>query len=157
MVDKELNWEQVQQLTDIVYKQIKSKHKKYDWVVSINSGGLVPGVMLSKMLKAKHAVISVNSYKEKKKNPEVKRDLYLSHIGMIKMDDNILIVDNIIRTGDSVQAAIQSLKKVDPDAKKIDTASLHLNAKSKFKPTYFAEEIDREDWIDYPWETLVTH
>lgn len=157
MVDKELSWDQIQTLTESIYKQVKSSHKKYEWIVSINSGGLVPGVMLSKMLRAKHAVISVNSYHERKKTQEVKRDLYLSHIGQIKMDDNILIVDNIIRTGDSVLAAIQSLKKVDPDAKKIDTASLHLNAKSKFKPNYFAEEIDRDDWIDYPWEISTTH
>lgn len=157
MVDKELNWAQIQSLTESLYKQVKSSHKKYEWIVSINSGGLIPGVMLSKMLKAKHAVISVNSYKEKKKNPEIKRDLYLSHIGSIKMDDNILIVDNIIRTGDSVLAAIQSLKKVDPDAKKIDTASLHLFSKSKFKPNYFSEEIDKDDWIDYPWEISTTH
>lgn len=155
MVDKELNWEQIQELTENIYSQIKKEHKKYDWVVSINSGGLIPGVILSKMLKAKHAVISINSYKEKKKNPEVKRDLYLSHIGQIKMNDLILVVDNIIRTGDSVKAAIESLKKVDPDAKKIETASLHFNAKSKFKPTFFAAEVDRDDWIDYPWETLV--
>lgn len=157
MVDKELSWDQIQLLTENVYKQIKHAHKKYDWVVSINSGGLIPGVMLSKMLKAKHAVISVNSYAEKKKNPETKRDLYLSHIGQIKMIDHILIVDNIIRTGDSVLAAIESLKKVDPDAKKIDTASLYLNIKSSFKPTFFASEIDHDDWVDFPWETLTTH
>lgn len=157
MVDKELNWNQIQRLTENIYKQIRENSKKYDWVVSINSGGLIPGVILSKMLKAKHAVISINNYKEKKKNSEIKKDLYLSHIGAIKMNDHILVVDNIIRTGESVKAAIESLKKVDPDAKKIETASLHLNAKSKFKPTFFAEEIDSDDWIEYPWEILATH
>jgi len=153
MTDKDLSWNKVQHLTEKIHEQIKLQHKKYDWVVSINSGGLIPGVILSKAMKSKHAVISINNYKEKNKNTKTERDLYLSHIGFIKMNHNILIVDNIIRTGDSMKAAIESLKKVDPDAKKIDTATLHLNVNSKFKPIYFAEEISGDDWVEYPWET----
>jgi len=153
MTDRDLGWSKIQHLTEKVFEQIKNGKKKYDWVVSINSGGLVPGVMLSKKLKAKHAVISINHYKDKKKNESPERDLYLSHIGFIKPHHHILVVDNVIRTGGSVLAAIESLKKVDPDARLIETASLHLNVKSKYKPTFFAEEISSDDWIEYPWET----
>jgi hypoxanthine phosphoribosyltransferase len=156
-MDKEIGWSKVQGLTKNLHDQVKSAHKKYDWVVSINSGGLVPGVMLAKSLKAKHAVISINNYKEGKKNPQPERDLYLSHIGFIRQHHHILVVDNVIRTGDSILAAMESLKKVDPDAKHMDTATLHLNVGSKLRPTYFAEEIEIEEWIDYPWETLEKH
>lgn len=149
MLEKHLTWQDIDRLTNNVYKQI---NKKYDWVISINAGGLIPGVMLSKKLKAKHGVISVNNYSGKKKNEKISKDLYISQIGFIKPHHKILLVDNIIRTGESIQAALQSLKKVDPDAKMVDSATLNLNKKSEFKPTYFAEETDREIWKIYPWE-----
>lgn len=157
MTDKELGWNKVQRLTEKVYEQIKESKKKYHWVVSINRGGLIPGVILSHLLDADHAVISVNNYKKKTKNKETKRDLYLSQIGLIKPHQHILLVDNVIRTGDSIKAALTSLRKVDPDAKMVDTAAIHINAKSDFKPTYFAEELDSEDWAEYPWEISTTH
>ena len=157
MVDRELSWSKVQHLTKSLHEQIKAAKKRYEWIVSINSGGLVPGVMLSKALKAKHAVISVNNYQNGQKNEQVKKDLYLSHIGFIRQHHEILVVDNVIRTGESVMAAVESLKKYDPDAKIVDTASLHLNIKAKIKPTFFAEEIEIDDWLEYPWEILGKH
>ena len=157
MTDRELSWSKIQQLTKNVYEQIKARHKKYDWVVSINSGGLIPGVMLAKSLKATHAVISINNYKDGKKNESVQRDLFLSHIGFIKPHQHILVVDNVVRTGDSVKAAVESLKKYDPDAKHVDTASLHVNIDAVTKPTFYAEEIKIDDWLEYPWEILNKH
>ena len=152
MLEKNLTWADIDNLSEDIYN--KAKVKKYDWIISINRGGVIPGVILSEMLDAKHGVISVINYdkKTKSKLAKLSSDLYISQIGYIKPHHNVLIVDNVIRSGESMAAAIKAAKKVDSDIQKVDTACFHLAAGSDFSPTYAAANITEKQWIKYPWE-----
>jgi hypoxanthine phosphoribosyltransferase len=152
MRERYLSWADIDNLSNELRKQIGSK--KYDWVISVNRGGCIPGVILSEMLSAKHGVVSVLSYdkKTRSKLSKTESDLYISQIGYIKPYHNVLFVDNVIRSGESIVAAIKSAKKTDDDIKKVDTACLHLDAKSSHQPTYYAGMLEEKEWIVYPWE-----
>ncbi len=155
MIYKKLNWNNFSRLIDNIEKQIKHDKKEYNWVISVNRGGLIAGVELSHRLNAKHGVFSVQSYSGTEKKKLIK-DLYISMIGEFKSTDKILVVDDIADSGESLQVVVNQIKKIDPDTRNnIDTATLHYNNKSVIKPNYYASEVNGKIWIVYPWEKKV--
>ena len=151
MQNEKLTWQQIEEMITELETQIKQGTKTYNWIIGINRGGLVPSVLLSHRLGVPHGVHTVQSYSGQEKR-ELKSDLYISMIGLISQSHNILIVDDISDSGESLHAAMKALRKIDPDARNVDVATLHYKPKSKFKPTYFAKQIPNETWIMYPWE-----
>ena len=153
MIQKEkTSWEQIEQLVIDLEIQIKKSKKKYDYIIGINRGGLVPSVLLSHKLNVPHGVYTVQSYVGTKKR-EVKTDLYISMIGFINPNHEILIVDDIADSGESLEVAVRKIKKQESDAKNIDTATIYYKPKSIVKPTFFAKEIPDETWVIFPWES----
>ena len=148
-----LSWDKVEFLVNKVIKDIESSGKKYDWIIGINRGGLVPSVLISHRLGIPHGVLTVTHYEGKKMLEQIQKDLYVSGIKFIKPHHNILMVDDIADSGVCLREAKSTLNKCDPDAKNIDTVTLHYKAKSVIKPTYFAEEVPNDSWTNFPWET----
>ena len=151
MQHQNLTWQDIDELISDLESQIKTSKKKYDWIIGINRGGLIPSVLLSHRLGITHGVHTVQSYAGTEKR-ELKSDLYISMIGLIKPHHNILVVDDISDSGDSLAAAVKSIRKKDSDAINIDMATLHYKPKSITKPNYFAQQIGDDVWIEYPWE-----
>jgi len=151
MQHQNLSWQNIEELIVELEIQIKHGKKKYDWIIGVNRGGLIPSVLLSHRLGIPHGVHTVQSYNGKEKR-ELKTDLYISMIGFIKPHHNILLVDDISDSGDSLSAALKTIRKKDSDALNIDIATLHYKPKSSVKPMYFAQQIEDEVWVCYPWE-----
>ncbi|HDQ05707.1 MAG TPA: phosphoribosyltransferase, partial [Candidatus Bathyarchaeota archaeon] len=61
---------------------------------------------------------------------------------------NVLIVDDITDTGESMQVTVEYVKSLSPS--EVRTASLRHIKTSKFKPDYFGEEMDWK-WVIFPW------
>ena len=66
-------------------------------------------------------------------------------------DQNVLIVDDITDTGESLELARQHV--IAARASRLETATFLHISHSKFVPTYYAEEIPRDSWvwIVFPW------
>jgi hypoxanthine phosphoribosyltransferase len=62
---------------------------------------------------------------------------------------NVLIVDDITDTGDSIKVAMEQIAKLKP--REIKTAVLQHKKTSSFQPDYYGEIIDEWRWIIYPW------
>lgn len=151
MNHEKITWSQVEDLIVELEIQIKQNRKKYDWIIGINRGGLIPSVLMSHRLGANHAVYTVQSYTGTEKR-ELKADLYLSMIGFIHSHHNILVVDDIADSGESLNVGVKKIRQKDSDAKNIDTATLHYKPKSIFKPTFYGKQVENDTWIQYPWE-----
>ena len=147
-----LSWDKVEALVNKLVKDVEASGKKYDWIVGINRGGLVPSVLVSHRLGIPHGVLTVTHYEGKKMLEQIQKDLYVSGIKFIKPHHNILMIDDIADSGICLKEARATLTKCDPDAKNIDTATLHYKPKSVIKPTYYAAEAGNEEWLNYPWE-----
>src|SRR3989337_221171 len=61
---------------------------------------------------------------------------------------NVLIVDDITDTGESMKIATEFTKKLNP--KQIRTATIFHIRTSKFVPDYYGREIDWV-WVMWPW------
>lgn len=151
MIHKRISWNIVGKLVANLEKQIKESKKKYDFIIGLNRGGLIPSVMLSHKLGIIHGVHTVQSYNGTEKR-EIKSDLYISMIGFIKPHHNVLLVDDIAESGESLKVSMEKIRKKDSDIKNIDIATLYYKPKSIIVPTYYAKKISNEIWIDFAWE-----
>ena len=61
---------------------------------------------------------------------------------------NILLVDDLVDTGESIKCALDYLNLKDPETVKV--ATLLMKPWSKIKPDYYVEETT--DWIVFPHE-----
>jgi hypothetical protein len=57
-----------------------------------------------------------------------------------KIYDNTIVIDDICDSG----LTLNNKHKY--------TATLHYRKTSVYKPTYYASELDNDNWIVYPWE-----
>ena len=149
MKTKNVPWREVERLVRVIAKRIQ---KKYDVIIGINRGGLIPSVMLSQTTKIRHGVTTVESYQGRQKSKKHKVSLHISMIGEIGPKSQILLVDDIADSGESLIEVIKVLKKLGCKESHVDTATLHYKAQSKFKPTFYGKEVANYDWLNYPWE-----
>ncbi len=148
---KELSWKKFSVLADTLAENIIDSGKKYDLIISINRGGLIGGVVLSHKLKLNHGVFTAKSYDGIEKK-QLKKDMYVSMLGNIKSHSNILIFDDIADCGETLQESVKQIKKIDSDAKNVDTATIFYKQKSVITPTYYSKKITNDVWINFPWE-----
>jgi hypoxanthine phosphoribosyltransferase len=62
---------------------------------------------------------------------------------------NVLIVDDVVDTGDTFTVTMDYVKGKNPS--EIKSAVLHYKIRSTFVPDYWAEMQDEWKWIMYPW------
>lgn len=131
-------------LSAIVYA-IEKANIKYDVVVGVVRGGLVPAVHLSHILDATFIPLSWSSSvleKKEKNNTALLRSIVNSQ--------KILIVDDICDSG-------VSLDEITKIYRNVHTAVLihnEINIRG-FTPTYYGWKINRNetpDWFDFWWE-----
>lgn len=128
---------------NVLYDKIVKSGVKYDLIVGIKRGGLVPAVHLSNLLGVPMQSLSWST--------KGIRDSSNPHL-ITSKDKNVLLVDDIIDEG-------HTIKEIHDTYWKMDTAVLIYNCINRYSlvPTYAAWTINREElpqWIDYWWEKL---
>lgn len=117
-------------------------------IVSIGKGGSIPGVILAEMFECNNLNLGLKSYKGKERGDIHEYQSIKCFDGL--RDANILIVDDIADSGETLKYAVSKFRG--NGCEKIQTASVFYKPCSKFKPDYFAEEVDETTWIVQPWE-----
>ena len=135
-----VTWDQVHQCTEFLAKLIE--HQKYDAIIGVQRGGLIPAVLLSHKLNMPMHTIQFSL-----------RDL--KQVGNIDLPKKgrYLVVDDINDTGETFS---QLQDKFNQDGLTVKYAVLHNNVPSKFTVDHYALEIDKSKdpaWIVYPWES----
>ncbi len=100
---KELNFE------DIVKKIKNTKFSKFDLVVAIGSGGLIPAAIIAKHLNLDLKVLWLK-FKDDKNKEIYKKPKLLKKIGFSYKKKKILLVDDFSRTGKTFKEAKKNLK-----------------------------------------------
>ena len=132
-----------------------------DMIVSINRGGLVPGVYLSHALDKPHYPIHYQTrddtpgYHDKSSHDSFLRPPIYN---ILDKDKNILLVDDINDTGDTFSYIMNSWSKrmnltLDDLKQQIKTSSLIERAGSKWVVDYSPLILDTNDWVVFPWES----
>jgi len=145
-----INWEEIENDCVILYKKI-NKNFKFDCIVAICRGGWVPARIISDLSNVNLiGSLRIESYDVyNKKEAKITQDVSID----VK-DKNVLLVDDIADTGDTLMLAKEYLIKKFP--KNLMTATLHYKQKSKIRPDFFVKEVENDVWIIYPWEKRET-
>jgi hypoxanthine phosphoribosyltransferase len=143
-----LSWAEVEQAVSIIINRIGNK--KYDYVVGIANGGLIPATLIAKKLKLKTMSVGLESYDGKDfKNvtlwSEINKRWYIS-----QQQGLCLLVDDISDSGKSFNYVKNAYLKKEEII--CDTASLVVKPKTTFMPDYFAMNVHTDTWVKFPWE-----
>lgn len=108
-----LDWSDIELLCKLVSSKIDLE--KYNGLYGVPRGGLIPAVLISHLTGLKF---------------------------VDKIEENILVVDDILDTGETLENV------------KNDIISLHKKPHSKTEPIAFGDLIDNDVWVVYPWELV---
>lgn len=145
-----LSWSDFYQDCLLLGEKILKAGIKFDRLIAISRGGLVPARILSDFLQLPISNIVVSSYTNLKqlKEPEI---LEVAKINL--KNQTILIVDEVSDTGKTFHRALKYFKN--QPIKKIYTASPYVKPKSNFIPDFYVKVID--SWIVFPYDLRETY
>ncbi len=142
-----LSWEDVQSLCERVSDIIKDSGYKPDLLIAISRGGFDPARIMSDQLDirklASLQIIYYTGLNTRREEPEVLFPLNAQVEGL-----KVLVIDDVSDSGNSLIVVKKYIEE--KGAAQVKLATLHHKPWSKFRPDYYAEEVDQ--WIIYPWE-----
>ncbi len=142
-----MDWNLFYILAKRVAKKINCSGYKPDLIVGLARGGWVLARVLCDLIGVKDLVSLKVEHWGVTATPDGKAKLRYP----LKADlngKNVLVVDDITDTGESMQVAVEYIKSLNPS--EIRTAALRHITTSKFTPDYFGEEMNWR-WVIFPW------
>lgn len=142
-----MDWNLFYKLARQVATKINSSGYRPDIIVGLARGGWVLARVLCDLIGIKDLVSLKVEHWGVTATPDGKAQLkYPLNVDLT--GKNVLVVDDITDTGESMRVTLEYLKSLKPS--EIKTAALrHINT-SKFLPDYFGEEITWR-WVIFPW------
>lgn len=98
-------------------------HDQFDIIVAIANGGIIPAAILNQRLGVEFQILKIN-LRDTNQKPKYENPQLLSPVGFEYRDKTILMVEDRIKTGATINFAIGLLK----GAKKIKTFAVNGNA-----------------------------
>jgi uncharacterized protein len=132
------SWEEVGLLTKIVADKIQSSDKRYDSILGITNGGIIPARLMALELDVNHIQFI----------PVRNKKLHKEGMPPLSKSKKYLIVDEIYDTG-------ETLSKVDNLLKTFDCDFAFLMSRYRYtgKPfAYVGKLLNHNKWIVFPWE-----
>jgi hypothetical protein len=160
---KTIDQKEVTGMIDYLAHAIHHQEWKPDVIVTMSKGGLIPSRLLAKKLNIKMILsYGISYYDEndkKTKEPVIYQGLNGSREFL--RGKNILLVDDIVDTGDSLKHCIEhlcDLKVAKPDSlhrgssRVYRTCSLYYKTQSCIHPDFTFDELNDDVWLIFPWE-----
>jgi hypoxanthine phosphoribosyltransferase len=148
-----VSWDEIVEWSRGLSETIKKSGWLPDVVVAVSRGGFVPARLICDFLDISD-LLSIQSqhWVEAAKAAEKAILKYPYHLDL--SDKNVLIVDDIVDTGDTLALAKEFIEK-EWKPKSVRTATLQwISSVAKFKPDYYYIEVKEWTWFQYPWTRL---
>lgn len=153
---QEIDWNDIRRLTLNILTKIKQQNLQIDTLVPVFRGGSVLALFLaSNMKNVKTSCIHIKRSLTNTINAAFGDAKFL---GVTNIEDitgkNILITEDTVDFGYSLDCAITELKKYKP--KNIYVATLYSFNNDKYRDIIYGEYLDDSRWIVFPWEEELT-
>jgi len=146
----EVDWNTYVSHIDTMIAQIKGSNIKYDVVIGIGRGGLVPALYISKMLNIPMLVIFAQRYKDKEPSGETRMS-HLTGLHTLQYTDMILLVDDIADGGvtlSDVKGVLNGL-----NFKSLHTGVVYKRSTSRIEPDYIGVLLAEDcGWLKFPYD-----
>lgn len=158
-------WQDIENQTQEILRQITRDNWRPDYVVGLTRGGLVPANLISQYLECRMETlkVSLRDGSQQESNLWMAEDAF----GQMQQAKNILIVDDINDTGATLNWIQQDWQSgcypnnprwAEVWGTNVRVACLYDNesSKSQLDVTYSAVTINKADedvWIVFPWES----
>ena len=141
-------WSDIDSLTNTVAESISQKNIKFDTIVALGRGGLIPGAILSYKLDIKNLQnLGINTRQED--GQYVETLIYQRPT----LTGNVLVVDDINDSGKTFEAVNSLIKTEYPDIGDLMYCSLVNRYNTKFnKNNISGKIINTSDWLVFPWD-----
>ena len=136
------NWEEVEALTRIVAEKIRRSNKKYDAILAITKGGIIPARLMARELDID--CIQLIPVRDKK--------LHKEEMPLLLKDKKYLIIDEIYDTGDIFYKVYEAVRMFDCDFAFLMSRYERSSSSSSSKRTYIGKVLNHNKWIVFPWE-----
>ena len=147
---KLVTWDEIAQWTETVARKITDTGFRPTVVIGLTRGGWVPARLICDHLKVKKLYAVKTEHWGVTANQDGKA-LLTQELSIDIANDNVLIVDDITDTGESLILALGHLMMMKPRELKSSTL-LHI-AHSKIRPDFFCVHVPKEEWtwFIFPW------
>lgn len=157
MVDLSVSWEDYHRHIETLAVKIYQSQWQFNQIVCIAKGGLRVGDILSRLYDFPLAIVAAASYggEDKRSREEIKIGQHLA-MSNDKLGDRILLVDDLVDSGVSLQTVSRWLKDYASPIEELRTAVIWYKSCSQFQPDYHVEYLADNPWIRQPFERYET-
>lgn len=144
-----LTWEEYFKLCNNLVEQMKDVG--FTDIIAIARGGLIPAQYIAYKLNIKRIYTAgISSYKEKTQTDFV---IYQGMDGIFDNNSKVLIIDDIADSGKTIQLLqeVYAFKLYFANIVKVCTLQ-YKPKKSVVTPNYYAQAVENNDWIVYPYD-----
>jgi hypoxanthine phosphoribosyltransferase len=154
MTDLHVTWDDYNRLIERLAVIVHDSGWRFDNIICLARGGLRVGDALSRIFDKPLGVMTTSSYRASGGTVQ----------GHLKIGDKIscaedvtwgrvLLADDLVDSGETLQAVLPELKRRYPKIEELRTAVLWYKAVSVYRPDYYVEHLEDSPWIHQPFES----
>ena len=139
-------WCDIHGMLKELHEKVTEKALNPDIVVGIAMGGIVPAVILARLLRVEVDSVGAKFYRgvdERGERPQITQEVSSDLEGL-----SVLLVDDVADSGETLKAVKEHIQK--RGVAELATCTLHYKPWSIIKPDIYIDQT--EAWIIYPWE-----
>ncbi|NLI74230.1 MAG: phosphoribosyltransferase [Euryarchaeota archaeon] len=147
---KLVSFDDITDWTKKLAEQIRTCNCKPTVIIGLTRGGWIPARLLCDILEVKKLYAVKTEHWGVTANPDGKA-LLTQELNVDIQNEEVLLVDDITDTGESMSLAMAHLHDMNPRV--LNSATLLHITRSKFKPDYYSIEVPEDNWtwFIFPW------
>lgn len=154
MTDLYISWSEYHQKIEALAVKIYQSGWEFNQIVCIAKGGLRVGDLLCRIYRQPLAILFTSSYtgEDNRVRGKISFSQHLASLNS-QLGDRILLVDDLVDSGVSLQESIHWLQKNCPQSiSEIRTAVIWYKSCSITTPNYYVDYLEDHPWIHQPFE-----
>lgn len=148
-----VSWDAYRESIEQLARLIHESRWKFDQILCLARGGLMPGDICSRIFKVPLAILSTSSYRDDRGTTQGRLDIarhVTTPVGTLT--GRILLVDDLADSGATLRGVQSHLQEAFPLVSEVRSAVLWCKKSSMVRPHYCVEWLDGDPWIHQPFE-----